>query len=1104
MLTDFFYSATALEHLGAMVLSHRQPVNTFPREPELLYSWHMSFVHLHTHSHYSLLDGLSKIPELVARAKELGMPALALTDHGVMYGAVEFYKECTAAGIKPIVGVEAYMAERTRFDKESGLDTRRHHLTLLAKNITGYQNLMKAVSSSFIEGFYYKPRMDLDLLRTHHEGLICLSGCPGSLFIQHLRNGNIDDAKALLHTYIDIFGKENVYLEVMQHREIDWYIPLVPTIIDLSKELDLPIVGTWDSHYLHPEDADAHDTLVAINTGVVVGESKISMKAGNYSFISPDEARELFKDIPGAVENTLKLADTVDLKIEFSPWRFPTYPIPEGSTYDEELRSATMRGLEQMGYPDTEETHARIEFELDIIKNKGFSSYFLVEADLVHAARKMNIYTNTRGSAAGSLVSYLTGITTVDPIKYKLPFERFLNPLRPGIPDIDLDIADDKRDELIGYVKEKYGVGSVAQICTFGTMMARGSVRDVARALGYPYNVGDQLAKLIPMGSQGFPMTIDTALDMVPELKALYDTDRVSKEIIDMAKKIEGNVRHISIHAAGVIISPTADITDFTPIQYDPKGENKIITQYDMFSGGRDGVVNLPKFDMLGIRNLQFITEALERIRKIRGVTIDIDNIPLDDKKVYAMLARGETMGVFQMAGDGMTHYIKDLKPEKVEDLMAMVALYRPGPMEVIPEYIERKRHPELITYPDPRLKDDLEASYGLLVYQDDVLITAIRLAGYDWYEADKFRKAMGKKIPKEMAEQKEKFYKGCKEYGGLQKKQIDDLWKKIEPFAAYGFNKAHAASYGMVAYKTAYLKANYPGEYLTACMTAESGDLETVSDYIEEAKRLGFTILPPDVNESFSDFTLVVDGETITTNIRFGLRSIKNFGEEIGKAIIAERKAGGTYTSIENFLERVQHKNLNRKSLEALILSGAMDRFGERGNLYANIETLLAFHKNSTHLAGAGASLFDGLASAPKSTLTLVETSPMPAPETLSWEKELLGLYISGHPLDRFESHIGKTKNTIAQLLSKKNARGQILVAHIDTIKTLITKSNTRMAFVTLSDKTGIAEGVVFPESFKKIGQLLVEGSVAAMKCSVSDRNDRTSILIDELKVLT
>lgn len=1055
------------------------------------------------HSHYSLLDGLSKVEDLVKKAKEFDMSALALTDHGAMYGAIEFYKACKDAGIKPIIGVETYIANRTRFDRDAQIDNKRYHLTLLARNATGYKNLMKAVSKSYLEGFYYKPRMDKELLKEYGDGIICLSGCPGSEFIALLREHKNKEARDLIKYYIECFGKEHVFIEVMNHSETDfyheWYKQLIPEMRTISEELGLPMVGTWDSHYLCTDDVQAHNTLLRINTAGGMEEIK-----GNFSFINQKEACKVFEDMPDVIENTAKVADLVDIEIDTKSWFFPTFPIPENSTFDEELRKLTYAGFERLGVEKTPEVLERVEYELKVISDKGYPSYFLCVSDFFRAAKELGIYGQTRGSAAGSMVAYLSGISNINPMRYGLLFERFLNPDRPSLPDIDMDFADDRRDEIITYARHKYGDAAVAQIGTFGTMAARGAVRDVARALGYPYATGDQLSKIIPMGSQGFPMTLDRAMEMVPELKEQYETDRSTQEIIDLAKKIEGNVRHISVHAAGVVISPTGRVDDFSPVQLDPKGEGKVITQYDMYSGDREGIINLPKFDFLGLRNLSILAEALDRIKKIRGVEIDIESVGLDDKKTYELFGRGETVGVFQFASQGMQKWLKELKPSNLEDLIAMASLYRPGPMAFIPDYIERKHDPSKIRYLDPRMENILKNTYGIIVYQEDVMRMATDLAGYTRGESDKFRKAVGKKIPEEMAKQKGHFIDGCVE-NGMKPEAAKELWDMIETFAAYGFNKSHSAVYALLAYRTAYLKAHYPAEFMTAILTCESDNLDTVTEMIHETKRMGFKILPPDVNESFSDFTVVVEDGQVTDKIRFGLRSIKNFGEEIGKAIIKERKANGRFANLENFLERVIHKNMNKRSLESLIMTGALDSLGERGQLLANLDELLAFNKECAKDAGAQGSLFAGMDDAPKAYLVLKEAPATPLKQKLTWEKELLGLYVTGHPLQEYADRFANAKQTIKQIKDQEQAAGSTIIAGIieDCKEIMTKKNNEKMAFIRIADLTGSLECVVFPKTYVEVKNLCAADKLVIVKGTVSDRNGERSMLIDTIKEL-
>ncbi|MDP1625157.1 MAG: DNA polymerase III subunit alpha [bacterium] len=1066
------------------------------------------FIHLHTHSHYSLLNALPKVSDLVDAAKADGAPAIALTDNGNLYGAIEFWKEAKKAGIKPIIGVDFYVAARGRTDKQSGIDTRRTRLILLAKTEQGYKNLIQLVTKAYLEGFYYKPRIDRELLELHKEGIIAIGSAFNGPITLALQGNDIAKATEIATAHKTIFG-DDFYLEITHHPDIDGHDTLMARTKDVAKKAGVPLVAGGNVYYINPEDKQAQQTLMLVNSS---GDDRINDDdMADFSFISDATAQEFFRDTPEAIANTEKIANDITFEMTLGVWAFPEFKLPPGVTPADAWRKVVFDGFALRKVEKTPEAIARVEYELKVIKDKGYEPYFLIVADLLRYARENGILSNIRGSVSGSMVTYLSGITNIDPMVYEIPFERFLNPDRPSAPDIDMDFADDRRDEVIEYTRKMYGHDKVAQIGTFGTMAAKGSVRDVTRALGYSVEMGNKLSALIPMGSQGFPMTINHALETVPEFAELYKQDRDVRRIIDLAKKIEGCARQMGVHAAGIVISPT-ELTNFTPLQFDPKstgdGTGKIITQYDMYSIDENGA-GLLKFDFLGLKNLSIIADTLKLIDKNYGVKIDLDLMPVDDKKTFEMLARGETADLFQLNGEGMTKHLKDLKPTTIHDINAMVALYRPGPIQFIPQYIERKHNHDLITYLDPALKPILEKTYGILVYQDDLLMMANKLAGYSWGEVDKFRKAVGKKIPEEMAAQKEKFIKGCIEHSKWPEKKAKEIWKWIEPFAAYGFNKAHSVSYGRVAYQTAYLKANYTVEYMASVLTHESGEVEKVAESVAECKRMGLAVLPPSVNESYEMFTAL---KGTPDRIRFGLSSIKNFGDGIAKAIIDERESGGRYKSLSDFLTRVKDKNLNKKSLESLIKAGAMDEFADRTAMIGNIDRLLAYSKEKAKNGGAQDSLFGGMAGAEEIRLEAV--APVTKAERLLWEKELLGLYISGHPLDRYREALEKRPINIAKLRAKamaevaagKELSEQMYVVGciIEDVRQIMTKKNEPMAFIRVADLSGTMETVAFPRTFARYKSMITPDKCVALKAKVSERNGEISLLAEDFHALS
>jgi len=1054
------------------------------------------FVHLHVHTHYSLLDGLTQIGPLVKKAKFHGMDAVAITDHGAMYGAIEFYQACKKNEIKPLIGMEAYVAPVSRLERSGrGGENDTSHLTLIAKNITGYRNLMKLATRASLEGFYYKPRTDHELLAELGEGIIALSGCLNGEIPKAILANETHRVRELIKKYQSYFGKD-FYFEIQHHPTVPEQDIVNRGLFKLSEEFGIPLVATQDSHYLEPDENEAQDILVCVQTGKTVDDPKrLDMRSLDVSFPAGALMEEHFRDYPGACAMTGKIADSVDLQLDLGKWVFPAFVPPGGMSAKDYLEKLSREMLDaKYGGKAPDEVVQRLEYELGIISKKGYDPYFLVVADYTNWARSQGIVSTTRGSAAGSLVSYSIGISEVNPLFFKLPFERFLNPSRPSPPDIDMDFADNRREEVLEYVKGKYGADKVAQICTFGTMQARAAVRDVTRALGLPYAFGDRLAKLIPPGAQGFAMTIDRAMVENAELAEFVNRDPDAKRVIDLAKKVEGCVRHSSVHAAGVVIAPSP-LTDFTPLQKESGGGDKIITQYDMNAVESAGTL---KMDFLGIRNLSILGNAIKLIKITKNVDIKLVELPLDDQKTFEMLARGETFGVFQLSGEGMTKYLKELKPTTIFDLQAMVALYRPGPIDMIPEYIARKHNPGRVKYLDPRLKDILDQSFGVITYQDDVLLTAIKLAGYSWEEADKFRKAMGKKIPEEMAKQKEKFWKGIVANGGKEE-LAGELWHLIEPFAAYGFGKAHAASYAIVAYHTAYLKAHYPSEYMASIMTAESDDLEKVAEAVTECGRMGVSVLPPDVNSSYKDFTYIDD-----THIRFGLLAIKNIGSDTVENIIEERKTNGTFKTLEDILLRLRLKSLNRKSMESLIKTGAMDIYGDRQAQLDAVEHMLAFARENQKAASSNQPSLFGGETLSRGTVKIAAGVVTAKSDRLAWEKELLGLYVSEHPWKQWGIHLDSMTTRIADALGKPEGSSVVLGGVIVTVKNIQTKKNDTMAFVKLADATGSTEVIVFPSVYKMGSAMWAADKVVVVVGKISSKDGVPKVIADRAEVVT
>ena len=1077
----------------------------------------MSFVHLHVHTEYSLLDGFCRIDGLAKRVRELGQTAVAITDHGVMYGAVDFYRACKKEGVKPVIGCEVYVAPagRTRFQKVHEFDAESRHLVLLCRDEEGYRNLSYMVSKAFVEGFYIKPRVDMDLLRSHSRGLIALSACLAGEIPKRLVNGSYDAARDYALEMRDIFGEDGFYLELQDHGIRDQAV-VNAGLLRIHEETGIPLVCTNDCHYLAPEDAESHDVLLCIQTGKLLeDESRMRYEPRRFYLRSTEEMERLFAQYPGALENTEKIAAACNLEFTFGKYHLPEFAVPEGETAQTYIRRLCEAGFRERYKGEKPEYRRQLDYELDMIEKMGFTDYFLIVSDFVRFAREQGIPVGPgRGSAAGSMVSYCLHITDIDPMKYSLYFERFLNPERVSMPDIDMDFGDTRRDEVVDYVRRKYGDDRVAQIVTFGTMAARGAIRDVGRVMNMPYAEVDAVAKQVPSGPQNLHITLDEALRLSKPLKELYDGDPQVKKLIDTAKSLEGVPRHASTHAAGVVITKNP-VVDYVPLA---TNDDTVVCQYTMTTLEELGLL---KMDFLGLRNLTVLADAVEMVKR-QEPDFSLEDIPDDDQGVFEMLTQGKTSGVFQMESAGMTGVCVGLKPQSVEDLTAIVALYRPGPMESIPRFIACKHDPSLISYKHPALEPILSITYGCIVYQEQVIEIFRRLAGYSLGQADMVRRAMSKKKVKDIQRERGAFLHGDRSRNiagcaanGIPADVAESIYDEIYDFANYAFNKAHAVCYAVVAYQTAWFKLHHPREYMAALLTSVLDSAEKVSEYINECRDMGIALLPPDVNRSRDSFTVEPEG------IRFGLVAIKNIGRGFIQAVVRERERGGDFTGFQDFCERMYDSDINKRAVENLIRAGAFDGFGaRRSQLIAVHDKLLDSIGASRRQNVEGQLDFFGMSSAAtqrRSVEMILPDIPEYAPEELMrQEKEVTGLYLSGHPMAAYRDvarragavHIAAVNEDFAQEGGPTSFRDEqrITVAGIVTAyRTKATRSGSLMAYATVEDDTASIELLCFSRTLEKYGRLLGEGSAVLIQGKLSVRDEKPpQILCDEVRSLT